>query len=60
VLLNGDELLSAVKAAGAREDLSPTGRSVFQTSVRDMETHEAAWKRDKPFTDPEEVFRVRW
>lgn len=60
VLLNGGELASAVKAAGAREDLSLAARSVFQTSIRDMETHVAAWNRDKPFADPEEVFRVRW
>lgn len=60
VLLNGDELLSAVKAAEAREDFSPAARKVFQTSIRDMETHAAVWNRDKPFADPEEVFLVRW
>jgi len=60
VLLNGGELVSAVKAAAAREDLSPAARSVFQTSIRDMETHVAAWNRDKPFAEPEEVFRIRW
>lgn len=60
VVLNGGELASAVKAAGAREDLSPAARSVFQTSIRDMEAHAAAWNRDKPFADPEEVFLVRW
>lgn len=59
-LLNGDELVSAVKAAGAREDLSPAARSVFQTSIHDMENHADEWNRDKPFADPEEVFRVRW
>jgi len=60
VLLDGGELVSAVKAAGAREDLSLGARRVFQTSIRDMETHAAAWNRDKPFADPEEVFLVRW
>lgn len=59
-LLNGGELVSAVKAAGAREDLSLVARRVFETSIRDMETHVAAWSRDKPFADPEEVFLVRW
>ena len=60
MLLDGDELLAAVKAAGAREDLSPAARDVFETCIRDMESHAAAWKRDKPFADPEEVFGVRW
>lgn len=59
-LLNVDDLVSAVKTAGAREDLSPAAQKVFQTCIRDMETHEAAWNRDKPFADPEEVFLVRW
>jgi len=60
VLLDGGELISAVKAAEAREDLSLASREVFQTCIRDMETHAAAWNRDKPFADPEEVFLVRW
>lgn len=60
VLLDRDELVSALKAAAARQDASPTARTVFQTSLRDLENHVAAWHRDKPFADPEEVFRVRW
>ena len=60
VLLNRDTLVSAVKAAAARDDLSAGARAVFQTSIRDMETQAAAWNRDKPFADPEEVFGVRW
>lgn len=60
LLLDGGELVSAVKAAGAREDLSPSAQRVFQATIRDMETHAAAWNRDKPFADPEEVFSVRW
>jgi hypothetical protein len=59
-VLNGDELVSAVKAAGGREDLSPAAQRVFETSIRNMETRGAAWNRDKPFADPEEVFLVRW
>ena len=59
ILLGGQELREALRAAAARGDSSPSAQRVLEASLRDIEKA-ATTERMSPFGDPSEAHRVRW